>query len=229
MNASPAPQMPTTPVCQRNPEQWFDRRHRREALAACLACPIRRWCAEQALKWHASDGLWAGVWIDGHHQGAAPYLKAIAAGREAAPAHPDPPKNDDTTTNEPPSGAPLVRPMAPTASHSTKATVLARSSGNCEVFVEGCNYTFDRLVARCTSRDHTENHSPTGVFVACELCADAIARMEPRLAKRFGYLIGASVDPASVPFYWRASRWVLLERDGWLTEIHADVRTAQGA
>lgn len=224
-----SPSAKTTTACQQNPEQWFDRRGRGEALRQCLVCGVRPWCARQALNSKASWGLWAGVWIDGHHQDAAPYLEAIAAAGTAAPTDPDPPRNDDLTVHQPPGGAPLVRSAAPIVSHSTKTTVLARSSGNCEVFAEGCRYTFDRLVARCPGHDRTENCSPTAVFAACVVCADTTARMEPRLATRFGYRIDARRNPASVPFYWRAARWVLLERDGWLTEIHSDARTAEGA
>jgi len=29
-----------------------------------------------------------------------------------------------------------------------------------------------------------------------------------------------------VPFYWRQSRWVLLDRDGWLTELLDQAQTA---
>ncbi|WP_082994534.1 WhiB family transcriptional regulator [Mycobacterium sp. 1245801.1] len=73
-----APPAKTLP-CQRDPERWFNRRHRRDTLAACLNCPARPWCAQQALTWHACWGMWAGVWIDGQHTDAAPYLHAIAA------------------------------------------------------------------------------------------------------------------------------------------------------
>lgn len=218
----------TITACQQDPEQWFDRRRRGHALAQCLRCPFRPRCAQEALTCKASWGLWAGVWIDGQHQDAIPYLEAIASDR-AAPADPGLPRDDHTTLHVPPGCAPLVRPAAPIVSHSTKTTVLARSSGNCEVFTEGCHYTFDRLVSRCPAKDLSENPSPAAVFASCALCADIIAHMEPRLAKRFGYLIDTRRDPASVPFHWRASRWVLLERDGWLTEIHANAQSAEGA
>jgi hypothetical protein len=53
-----------------------------------------------------------------------------------------------------------------------------------------------------------------------------VARLQPQLATRSGYLVAAGRDPASVPFFWRGSRWVLLDRDGWLTEIGDDARSA---
>lgn len=219
-------------ACRRDPERWFDRRRRVDALVECLQCPVRSWCAREALKCQASWGVWAGVWIDGHHHDAAPYLEAIAQnlrladGGETEPTEPRPPLDDDTNGHQPLAYTPLARPAAPIASRSTATRVLARSSGSCEVFTEGCHYTFDRLVSRCPTRDLTENLSPTEVFAACVACADTISCMEPRLAQRSGYVIDAHRDPALMPFHWRASRWVLFERDGWLTEIRTDVQTA---
>ena len=46
--------------CQQDPDRWFDRADRTHALAACLACPVRSWCARQALRDRASWGMWAG-------------------------------------------------------------------------------------------------------------------------------------------------------------------------
>jgi hypothetical protein len=38
--------------------------------------------------------------------------------------------------------------------------------------------------------------------------------MEPRLARAMGYLVDARHDPGAVPFYWRQSRWMLLDSAG---------------
>jgi hypothetical protein len=57
-------------------------------------------------------------------------------------------------------------------------------------------------------------------------CAEIVARLQPHLAARSGYQVGAGRDPASVPFHWRGSRWVLLDRGGWLTEMRDDARSA---
>jgi hypothetical protein len=186
---------------------------------------VRSWCAQEALKWQASCGLWAGIWIDGRHQNAVPYLEVIASG-DAMPAGSLPPADDEGTDYDVPICTPLVRPSSAVPSRSTATTVLARSSGSCEVFTEGCRYTFDRLVARCPDQDSTENPSPAHVFAACTVCADTLARLESRLAKRFGYTVDAGRDPASVLFHWRGSRWVLFDRDGWLTEMRENAQTA---
>ncbi|MBV8860541.1 MAG: WhiB family transcriptional regulator [Mycobacterium sp.] len=222
MSDSPPPSRSL--VCQRDPERWFDRHQRRDALAGCLVCPARRWCAREALDCNASWGMWAGVWIDGHRSDAAPYLKAIAA-EDASPADHRPPIARDVISHDPPP-RPLRRPAAAAPLRSASAAVLARSCGHCEVFTPGCRYSFDRVVNRCPSPSPIKNPSPAELFATCMLCAEMVAGLQPQLATRSGYLVAAGHDPASVPFFWRGSRWVLLARDGWLTEIGDDARSA---
>jgi hypothetical protein len=211
-------------ACQRDPDGWFDRRHRRAALAGCLVCPARRQCAREALTARATWGMWAGVWIDGRHHAAAPYLRAIADD-DATPTRRRAPVIG--AADHPPSPpAPLHRPpSAAGPAGSASAALLARSCGHCEVFAEGCRYTFDRVVNRCPAAP-TVNPGAAKLFAACATCADVVARLAPQLAIRSGYLVAAGHDPASVPFLWRGSRWVLLDRHGWLTEIDDDAQSA---
>jgi hypothetical protein len=224
MSAAPPPSSSAL-ACQRDPERWFDQRHRRDALAACLVCPVRPWCAAEALKSVASWGLWAGVWIDGRHRDAVPYLKAIA-NEEYSPADDQPPIASGGTDHASPALGPLGRPSKALPPRSAPAAVLARSCGHCEVFAEGCRYSFDRVLSRCPARPPGENRCPAQLFAACRECADLVAVLQPHLATRSGYLVAAGRDPAAVPFFWRGSRWVLLDRDGWLTEIGDDARSA---
>ena len=226
MSAAAPPPPPSGPLaCQRDPERWFDRRHRRAALAGCLVCPARSWCAREALACNASWGMWAGVWIDGRHRDAAPYLSAIATD-DAAPCDPRPPVASSTARHHPPPPVPLRRPAAVLPSRSARAALLARSCGHCEVLTHSCRYTFDRVVHRCPTAPPGENPCPAKLFAACGTCAEIVARLQPQLATRAGYLVAAGCDPAAVPFRWRGTRWVLLDRDGWLTEIRDDARSA---
>jgi hypothetical protein len=168
--------------------------------------------------------MWAGVWIDGCHNDAAPYLSAIAKD-DAAPV-------DwralmvGATKNHPSPPAPLRRPPATVPSRSVAAALLARCCGHCEVFTEGCRYTFDRVMNRCPAEASAENHCAAKLFAACSACADIVSRLAPQLAARSGYLVAPGRDAASVPFIWRGSRWVLLGREGWLTEIGDGARSA---
>jgi hypothetical protein len=225
MSGSPPPPPSGSFPCQRDPERWFDRRSRGDTLAQCLTCAARPWCAQEALTCRASWGMWAGVWIDGRHNDTVPYLQAIAAD-DSAPIDRPPAVAIMSTSPAPPAPAPLRRPSTSTPSRSVPAAVLARSSGHCEVFAESCRYTFDRLVSRCRSEPAIENPSPTHLFAACAVCAEIVACLDPQLATRLGYVVDAGRDPAFVPFHWRASRWVLLDRDGWLTEMREDAQTA---
>jgi hypothetical protein len=166
------------------------------------------------------------VWIDGRHDDAAPYLHAIAAA-DPTPRHQQPPTaSTHTGQARPAPPAPLYRPSATSAPGSVPAAVLARSSGHCEIFTDRCRYTFDRVVARHRGRAPTENPSPAALFAACTVCADTVDELAPQLATRLGYLVDGGRDPAGVPFHWRGSRWVLLDRDGWLTELGRDAQSA---
>ena len=225
MSGSPPPSPSKSLACQRDPDRWFDRRHRGDVLAQCLGCAARPWCAREALRWRASWGMWAGIWIDERHNDALPYLQAIAAGDAARTDH-RAPAAATTTRHDPPAPEPLRRPSTPLPSRSAAAAVLARSSGHCEVFTESCRYTCDQYVRRSLNETGTENPSPAELFAACAHCAELVAGLDRELATRSGYVIDAGRDPASVPFHWRGSRWVLLARDGWLTEISEDAQSA---
>jgi hypothetical protein len=224
MSASPPPLPSTALACQRDPERWFDRGQRRDALAQCLVCPARRQCAREALSGREAWGMWAGVWIEGRHDHAAPYLSAIANDEAAQSDWPAPMAG--TVSDDPAPTAPLRRPSTARPSYSARAALLARSSGHCEVFAEGCRYTFDRVLNRCAAKASDQNRCAAELFAACGTCADIVAHLEPQLATRSGYRVAAGRDPASVPFLWRAFRWVLLDREGWLTEVRDDAQSA---
>jgi Transcription factor WhiB len=211
--------------CQRDPEGWFTRGCRADTRAACFTCPVRPWCADQALRWRASWGVWAGVWIDGRHDDAVPYLRAIAA-NQPSPPQPPPGIAGRAIRPQPSTSTPLRRPAAPASGPSMSTTVLARSSGHCEIVAEGCRYSFDRLMSRHRTGSTIEKPSAADVFAACTICAEMLAGLEPQLGTRWGYGIEPGRDRTLVPFRWRGSRWVLLGRDGWLTELSQTVRSA---
>ena len=91
---------------------------------------------------------------------------------------------------------------------------------------QGCRYTYDRVVGRRLAVPVEETSTPRELFAACNACADVVAALDPKLAAKTGYVLDNQRDPACVPFYWRRSRWVLFDRDGWLTEVADDIATA---
>jgi hypothetical protein len=232
MTCAPPPPQASCLPCQLDPERWFDPHDRTDAVGDCRSCPARRWCAREALQCRASWGLWAGVWIDGRHEDAVPHLQAVATGalaRSAALAavFSDEESEDIADTDDPGRvSEPLHRPHGSSRPRSAQTAVLARSSGHCEVFGEGCRYTYERLVSRRLAMPRDETVTAPALFAACSVCADMVAALDPKLAAQFGYLVDAKRDPANVPFHWRRSRWVLLDRGGWLTEISDDAQTA---
>jgi hypothetical protein len=231
MTGAPPPLEAGCLPCQLDPEQWFDRRHHADALADCRRCPARRWCAVEALQCRASWGLWAGVWIDGRHEDAAPYLQAVATGALAqssavAAAVIDMREGIGPTGDPGRAPAPLRRPDGSSRASSARTAVLARSCGHCEVLAEGCGYTYDRLVSRRSAVLAGEISTPPTLFAACNSCAGIVSALDPKLASQFGYVIDGRRDPTHVPFYWRQSRWVLLDCDGWLIEVTDDAQTA---
>ena len=211
MSASPS--AAATPVrlrelpCQRDPDRWFDRTDRTHALAGCLSCPARSWCAREALTAEASFGMWAGIWIDRGLADVANYLQAIA---ESAPPTTPPPAPKIHRMNAPR----RPRVIRPPATHTTAAVITARSSGHCEIMASGCRLTLDAIVSRLGGRPCDELPDAAAGYAICRTCQATVTRMEPRLSHQLGYLIDSPATAVTAAFYWRQSRWMLLDSAG---------------
>jgi hypothetical protein len=215
--------------CQHDPEKWFRRGDRAIALPGCLACPHRRWFAQRALDCRATLGTWAGIWIDDNRAEVAPYLRAIA---DDGPA---------PTTNpriEAEAAAPqLPRPRRPVADTAptipwsgnigaannrrmtARLVVTARSGCYCEIMAPGCRLTSDRLARRITDGPADHEPGPAELYASCAACTEVLACLEPAAAHRLGYSVASTAAAAATPFYWRGSRWVLLDAGGGVTDI----------
>lgn len=213
---SPASAPPTPPqrhlACRNDPDRWFNPARRTAALAACLQCPARRWCAQQALKHRASWGMWAGIWIDGELGDVAHHLRAIAA----APAVPP-----QLHTVAPPGSQVLAAPPPRSRRGDNawvRAAVTARSSGHCEILAPGCRYTNDRIASRVTGQAAHDADAASQLYIVCGACEMTLEQLEPAIACRLGYRIDTAQLPGRVPFYWRQHRWVLLDPSGRLRD-----------
>jgi hypothetical protein len=193
--------------CQRDPDRWFDRTDRTQALAGCLSCPARFWCAREALKAEASFGMWAGIWIDGNLADVKRHLRAIAEGTSSA----CPPPATDVQRIDTARRPPVIRPPA---KHTVAAVITARSSGHCEIMAPDCLLTLDAIASRIRSGCWHELPDAAAGYAVCRRCRAAVTRMEPRLSRQLGYIVDNSADAATVPFYWRQSRWMSLDSAG---------------
>jgi hypothetical protein len=193
--------------CQGDPDRWFDRTNRTQTLAGCLACPARSWCARQALRNRASWGMWAGIWIDGNHAEVARYLHAIA--------QPAPPRTPPLATNtQCIEGARPSPVIPPPAKHTVAAVITARSSGHCEIMTPDCLLGLEVIASRLRGRCWQELPDAAAGYAVCRSCQAAVGRMEPRLSYQLGYLVDNPANAATVPFYWRQSRWLRLDSAG---------------
>jgi hypothetical protein len=210
MNAALSPAAAPVSVnelaCQRDPDRWFDRRSRTHALEGCLECPVRTWCARQALTAKASFGMWAGIWIDGNLADVAEYLQAIA---EAAPPPLTPSAPTSIRRTEPPRLTPEIRPPA---KHTVSAVITARSSGHCEIMAPDCLLTLDAIASR--NPGAPELPDAAAGYAVCRRCQAVVTRMEPRLSHQLGYIVDTPANAATIPFYWRQSRWMRLDSAG---------------
>ena len=210
----PAPASEVPLACHLDPDQWFDRTARTASLAACLACPYRRWCARRALRHRPSWGMWAGVWIDGRFAPAARYLDAIAADTPlprspAAVAAPPSRPPADMPTAEPPVGARCsdARRAAP------KPLVWARSSGHCEIMSAGCGLSAATVGSRVPD---APDGDASVLFAVCLHCAKTLHDMDSQMARRLGYRLDDVRVATSTPFLWRQAHRLLLGADGSL-------------
>jgi hypothetical protein len=225
---------PTTPPpCRTDPDRWFDRTSRTHALASCLQCPARRWCAQEALRTRASWGMWAGIWIDGRPAEVAPYLDAIATDAPAAPKGPVP--TVETSPRRPERHSerrPLPRTGLARAGlpRSIAAAVLARSSGHCEVMAPQCRLAADTQVSRIAGVAAGDAASAAVVYAACTSCAGATSSAFGLVsARKHGYVVDSPAQAPDVPFYWRGARWVLLGRLGQLHDAGSTVDAARAS
>jgi hypothetical protein len=208
--------------CRRDPDRWFDRTDRTHALAGCLACPVRSWCARQALREHASWGMWAGIWIDGNLADLAHQLQVIAENK--------PPTTPPLTTNlkppnciDAPSPPPVIRPPA---KHTIAAVITARSSGHCEIMAPDCRLGLEAIASRIRGRCRHELRDAADGYAVCRTCQSAVTRMEARLSHQLGYIVDSAASAATIPFYWRQSRWMRLDSAGGAAPCSLAERTA---
>ncbi|MGY4646613.1 WhiB family transcriptional regulator [Mycobacterium sp. URHB0021] len=201
-------------ACQQDPERWFDRTDRTRALAGCLQCPARPWCAGEALAVRPVFGMWAGIWIDRNFADAAHYLHAIV---EISPSATPPPPA--ATVTAAPTGVPAapvrrVSTRVSAARASVAALITARSTGHCEILAPNCLLDSDGICTRIPGRLPSELCDTAAGYVACRRCRQVVTNMHQELAHRLGYLVEARGDPADTPFYWRQSRWMMLDSGG---------------
>jgi hypothetical protein len=221
MSVSPSPTSTTALPCRSDPERWFDRTGRTHALAACLACPARSWCAREALSVKPSWGMWAGIWIDGNLAAAEHYLRAIA---QTTTLTTPPPTNIQPQAQLSPRQAVVV--IRPSARNSVAAVIMARSSGHCEIMAADCGLDLDAIASRIPGRCRHELPHPAAGYAVCGRCQATLARMESRLSRQLGYLVDDVADAAAVPFYWRQSHWMRLDSAGGATPISTVERIA---
>jgi len=70
------------PRCTADPERWTTTQPDAQAVALCVACPRRVWCAREAYPAPGVQGLWAGIAVPESGQRAREFalrrLRAVA-------------------------------------------------------------------------------------------------------------------------------------------------------
>jgi hypothetical protein len=166
--------------------------------------------------------MWAGIWIDGDLADVEHYLRAIA---DDAPSTAPPPPTTIHRQLPPPARASVV--IGPSAAeHNVAALITVRSSGHCEILASGCRLDLEAIVDRIPGRGgHDLTNSADG-YAVCGSCQASVATMEPRLARRLGYIVDDVVTAAAVPFYWRQRHWMRFDPAGGAAPISSAERTA---
>ena len=192
-------------ACRAEPDQWFDRDSRSRALRGCLECPARGWCAREALRTKAYWGMWAGVWIDGKHSDARGHLQEIAD----VPPTPLPRRGSRIPSDQ-------AAPQGRYADAPAQALIAARSSGHCEVMLDGCRYTGDFMLSRITGARETDFPTAAYGFLACASCRSRLDQPGRIALHELGYRLHSPAELHTVAFFWRQARWVILDPSGRL-------------
>ena len=216
-------------ACQRNPELWFDRAHRRPALEKCLACPRRSWCARQALSIHPAFGMWAGIWVDHNLDEVAHYLRAIAEDAPVDTASPEPPNNPQpprsasvAATFEPARGSAGDGTTADGSPRSVSSLILARASGHCEIMTGDCSYRLDFICSRKTGRAQNNLPNPAWGYGTCRYCDFVLQNTDHQILYRLGYLVAPPTPFENAAFYWRQTQHVHLDLHGRVVDFEVD-------
>jgi len=203
------------PPCSAEPQLWFDKSHTTHALRECLACPLRRWCAGEAIRVKASFGMWAGIFIDDTLPQVAPLLRAIAQSPAAEPAEVPHPTPKPATL----SAVGITEP--PRRVTAVLTAVSARSSGNCEIMTNHCRLTFDTLGSRIPGCDPWTLQRASDVYAVCRPCAVALGAAEPQFVERLGIVVRPPYEPAYTRFFWRQAQWVYLDGGSRICRVDA--------
>ena len=224
---APAPVSEVPLACHLDPDQWFDRAARTASLAACLACPFRRWCARRALQYRPSWGMWAGVWIDGRFAPVAGHIEAIAA--DAPLPH------SAAVVAAPPSRPPARRPVAEPpvgARCSDTARTGAKTVGMGPIQRSLRNHVHRMRVVGGHRRLSGSRDNGREMHRCCSRCARHCAKtlhdMDSQMAHRLGYRLDDVGAATSTPFFWRQAHRLLLCADGSLqsaTDRHGQPET----
>jgi hypothetical protein len=170
--------------------------------------------------------MWAGIWIDGNLADVAPYLQAIV---ETAPPSPPPlitpPPPANIHRTEATRRIPIIRPPA---RHTVMAAITARSSGHCEIMAPDCRLGLEAIASRIRGRCWRELPDAAAGYAVCRTCQAVVTRMESRMSDQLGYIVDGPANAATVPFYWRQNRWMLLDSAGGAAPYSSAGWTATG-
>ena len=169
---------------KRDPDRWFDRTNRTHALAGCLACPARSWCARQAL---AGSRLLGDVGRDLDRRQPRRRRALSARDRASRAAEDSPAGHTYAHRIEAPRRPPAIRPPA---KHTVAAVITARSSGHCEIMAPDCLLGLEAIASRIRGRAWHELPDAAAGYAVCRTCqaavdADGAAAVVPaRLPRR---------------------------------------------
>jgi Transcription factor WhiB len=210
----------SAPACAADPERWFDKTRATHALRACLGCPIRAWCAGEAIRVRATFGMWAGIFIDDNLPNVTPLLHDIAHPRDREIVDlPHPGRQEQLSERETPPPSRRV--------NAVLSAVAARSSGHCEIMTQHCRLTLDNLGSRVPGRDPWAAQRASDVYAVCRPCAATLDAAQPQFVERLGIVVRPPYEPAYTRFFWRQARWVYL--DGGTRICPADAAASRKA
>ena len=188
------------PPCHRDPDRWFDRADRTDALATCLACPVRRWCARQALRTTGVVGH-VGRRLDrrpprrrrplprrDRRRDPSPAPAPGERGHATSPAgagHPSPtPTHTTARSAPPPPRTPADRPSLHRGADDPVERTL-RSHG------AGLPLHLGQIASRLAggTAETPPRRSSTS---SCRVCAATLSQPDRQIAVRLGYLVDSA-------------------------------------
>ncbi|PND54271.1 hypothetical protein CRM90_28835 [Mycobacterium sp. ENV421] len=95
--------------------------------------------------------------------------------------------------------------------------------------LDGCRYTCDVALSRITGCPEPELPTAAHGFLACDPCRSRLQQPGRIATLELGYRVHSPAELSTTAFFWRQTRWVILDPGGRPLDAHTAAGYARPA